>query len=155
IIMLLTYAITAASLAQRDQQIIQAKLGEYASVYARGGLRLLTATVQAEQRTMPERLFVRVANRGAEAIVLSDREGWDETTLETASLQLVDGTIVQVGKSTESRRDILARVRAALGLVTLSVVIVALAGGWVATQSALQPIRRLTDAARRVIATGR
>jgi signal transduction histidine kinase len=154
IIMLLTYAITAASLTQRDQQIIQEKVGEYASVYVRGGLRLLTATVEAQQRTMPERLFVRVANRGAEAIVLSDREGWDETTLETASVQLVDGTIVQVGKSTENRRDILSRVRAALGLVTLSVVIVALAGGWIATQSALQPIRHLTDAARRVIATG-
>ncbi len=155
IIVIVTYAITATLLAQRDQQIINAKLGQYAEVYQRGGLRLLTATVQAEQRTAPERLFVRVANRGAEALVLSDREGWDEASLETASLQLLDGTLMQVGKSNEARRDILARFRAALGLVTLSIVIVALAGGWVATQSALAPIRRLTEAARRVIATGR
>src|SRR4029077_3279774 len=154
-IMVVTYAITATLLAQRDQQIVNAKVGQYAEVYTRGGLRLLTATVQAEQRTAPERLFVRVANRGEEAIVLSDREGWDETTLETASLQLLDGTIVQVGKSNEARRDILARFRAALGLVTLSIVVVALAGGGVATQSALQPIRRLTEAVRRVIATGK
>jgi signal transduction histidine kinase len=155
IIMVVTYAITATLLTQRDQQIVNAKVGQYASVYARGGLRLLTDTVQAEQRTAPERLFVRVANRGAEAIVLSDRQGWDEATLETASVQLLDGTIVQVGKSNEARRDILARFRAALGLVTLSIVVVALAGGWVATQSALQPIRRLTEAVRRVIATGK
>src|SRR5215510_1747143 len=36
-IVLLTYYLTAASLAQRDQQIIRGKLGEYAAAYARGG----------------------------------------------------------------------------------------------------------------------
>jgi signal transduction histidine kinase len=154
VILLVTYALTATMLAQRDQQIIQNKVGEYATVYARGGLRALAATVQAEQRTAPERLFVRVLDRGTEAIVLSDREGWDPATLETASLQMLDGTLVQVGKSTAARQDILGRFRAALGVVTLSIVIVALAGGWVATQSALQPIRRLTEAVRRVIETG-
>jgi len=50
---------------------------------------------------------------------------------------------------------LLARFRAALGLVTLSIVVLALTGGWVATQSAVQPIRRLTGAVRRIIATGR
>src|SRR4029077_16373233 len=77
VIVLLTYVLTAASLAQRDQQIIQAKLGEYAASYSRGGVRALAATVQAEQRTAPERLIVRVVDSGSEAIVLSDREQWD------------------------------------------------------------------------------
>ena len=44
----LTYYITAASLARRDQQILQSRLGEYAAVYTRGGLRALTDTVRAE-----------------------------------------------------------------------------------------------------------
>lgn len=154
-IVLLTYLLTASSLAQRDHQIIQAKLGEYSSVYARGGLRALAATVQAEQRSMPERLFVRVVDRGAEAIVLSDREQWDPVTLETATVTLADGTLVQVGKSTEARRDLLARFRATLGLVTLSILAVALGGGWLATQSALLPIRRLTTVVRRIIVTGK
>ena len=35
------------------------------TVYARGGLRALADTVRAEQRTAPERLFVRVVDRGA------------------------------------------------------------------------------------------
>src|SRR6185369_12633996 len=154
VIVLLTYVLTAASLAQRDQQIIQAKLGEYAAVYSRGGVRALAATVQAEQRTAPERLFVRVVGAGSEAIVLSDREEWDPNKLETASLRLLDGTLVQVGKSTEEREDILSRFRAVLGVVTLSIVVIALTGGWVATQSALRPIRQLTTAVRRVITTG-
>jgi len=154
-IIFLTYYLTSASLAQRDRQIINAKLGEYASAYSRGGIDGLAATVRAEQSTAPERLFVRVVDRGAEAIVLSNPEGWDPSTLETGSLRLLDGTLVVVGKSTEAREDLLARFRAALGLVTLLIVVIALTGGVVVTRSATQPIRRLTEAFRRVIRTGR
>lgn len=154
-IIFLTYYLTAASLTQRDRQIINAKLGEYASAYSRGGIDALAATVRAEQSTAPERLFVRVVDRGAEAIVLSNPEGWDPSTLETGSLRLLDGTLVVVGKSTEAREDLLARFRAALGLVTLLIVVIALSGGVIVTRSATQPIRQLTEAFRRVIRTGR
>ena len=154
-IVLLTYFLTSASLAQRDREVIRSKLGEYAAVYEHGGLRALADTVSAEQRTAPERLFVRVADRGSEAIVLGMAEGWDVSKLETGSLRLADGTLVQVGKSTEAREDLLARFRATLGLVTFSIVVIALTGGWLATQSALQPIRRLTVAVNRIVRTGR
>ena len=77
---------------------------------------------------------MRVVDRGAEAIVLSQPEGWEPSALETASVQLWDGTLVQVGKSTEARQDLLARFRAALGVVTLSIVVVALAGGFIVTR---------------------
>jgi signal transduction histidine kinase len=154
-IMFLTYYLTAASLAERDRQIIRSKLGDYASAYARGGLPVLAATVRAEQSVAPERLYVRVANRGVEAVVLSNPEGWDPARLETASAALPDGTLVQVGKSTEARDDLLRQFRAVLGLVTLLIVAVALTGGWLATQSAIYPIRRLTQTVRRIIRTGR
>ena len=156
VIVLMTYWLTAASLAQRDRQTLESKLGQYAAVYERGGLRAVADTVRAEQRTAPERvLFVRVVNRGGEAIVLSQPESWDPQQLETASLQLWDGTLVQVGKSTEVRDDLLGRFRAVLGVVTVTVVLIALAGGVVVTQSAIAPIRRLTRAVARIISTGR
>jgi len=154
-IALVTYYLTATSLAQRDQQIIQGKLGDYAAAYARGGVRVLAATVQAEQQAAPERLFVRVVDRGVESVVLSNPEGWDRSKLEIVSARLADGTLVQVGKSTEARDDLLGRFRATLGLVTLLIVVIALTGGWLATQSALAPIRRVTSAAQRIIRTGR
>jgi len=88
-------------------------------------------------------------------VVLSMPEGWDPSRLELASAQLADGTLVQVGKSTEAREDLLARFRAALGAVTLLVVVIALSGGWLATQSAISPIRQLTAAVKRIIRTGR
>jgi signal transduction histidine kinase len=154
-IVYLTYFVTAASLAQRDRQILQSKLGEYATVYQRGGLRGLTDTVRAEQLTAPERLFVRVVDRGSDTLVLSMPDGWNPEALETASLQLSNGTIVQVGKSTEARDELLARFRTALALLVLFIVGIALAGGWLATQVAVEPIRRLAAAAGRIIRTGR
>jgi len=154
-IVFLTYYLAAASLAQRDQQIIRGKLGDYAAAYQRGGVRVLAATVRAEQQAAPERLFVRVVDRGVEAVVLSNPEGWDPSKLEIASATLADGTLVEVGKSTELRDDLLARFRAALGLVTLIVFAIALTGGWLATQSALGPVRRLGFAVQRIIRTGR
>ena len=155
VIVFLTYWLTSTSLAQRDQQIIQQKIGEYAAAYQRGGLGRLADTVRAEQSTAPERLFVRVVDRGTEAIVLSQPEGWEPSALETASVRLWDGTLVQVGKSTEARQDLLSRFRAALGVVTLSIVVVALAGGFIVTRVALEPIQRLTEAVGRIIRTGR
>lgn len=150
-----TYILTAASLAQRDRQIINEKLGQYSVVYARGGLRALTDTVRAEQQVAPERLYVRVANHGSEAVVLSSAEGWDRAALETGSVYLLDGTLVEVGKSIQAREDLLARFRAALGLVTLLTFLVAVGGGLLATRTATQPIRRLTEAVRRITRTGR
>jgi signal transduction histidine kinase len=82
-------------------------------------------------------------------------QGWDLSTLETAELRFADGTLVQVGKSAEARRDLLARFRATLGLMTLLIVAIALTGGWLATQSALLPIRQLTAALSRIVKTGR
>ena len=86
---------------------------------------------------------------------MSQPQGWDPSALETGSLRLRDGTLVQVGKSTDAREDLLARFRAALGLVTLSIVVIALTGGVLVTRSAVLPIRRLTHAVARIIRTGR
>src|SRR5437588_1222377 len=128
-IVFLSYWVAATSLERRDREIINGKLGEYTAVYARGGIDALADTVRAEQRTAPERLFVRVLDRGTEAIVLSNPGPWDPSLLEIGSIRLRDGTLVQVGKSTEAREDLLSRFRAALGLVTLSIAVLGLAGG--------------------------
>jgi signal transduction histidine kinase len=154
-IVVLTYLLTAASLEQRDRQITNGKLAEYEVVYQHGGIDGLAETVRAEQRSAPEQLFVRVIDRGTEAIVLSNPGDWDPARLEIASARLRDGTLVQVGKSTEAREDLLTRFRAALGLVTLSIVVIALGGGLLATQSAILPIRALSETVARIIRTGR
>ena len=154
-IVLVTYYLTVETLAERDRQVLRGKVGEYAAAYARGGFRVLTNTVRDEQAVAPERLFVRVIDRGLEAVVLSDPQGWNPSRLELESVQLSDGTLVQVGKSTEAREELLQRLRIALSVVTMIIIAVALAGGWIATQSALYPIRQLTQTVRGIIDTGR
>jgi len=154
-IVCLTYFLTATSLENRDRQLIEAKLGQYSSEYERGGMVPLIDTIQAEQRTAPERLFVRVVDHETESVVLSTPDGWDPAEIESASLRFTDGTLVQVGKSTEERVGLLAQFRRILGLVTLSIVVIALTGGWLMTRSAAAPIRQLTQAFRRIIETGR
>lgn len=154
-IVLMTYYLTAASLAERDRQILRSKVGEYAAAYARGGLPALTNTVRAEQAVAPERLFVRVIDRGVEARLVSNPEGWDPSHLELESAQLGDGTLVQVGKSNEARVDLLGRLRVALGIVMVFIIAIGLAGGWMATESAMFPVRRLTHTVREIIDTGR
>jgi signal transduction histidine kinase len=151
-IMWLTYALTRASLERRDQQIIQAKLAEYATIYQRDGLGSLLTTVRAEQATATERLYVRVLGNG-ESLVATQLDESD--TLELASVRLADGSLIQVGKSTAARRDLLARFRSVLGIAVLSIVIIALTGGVLVTQTAVAPIRALIDAVQRITQTGR
>ena len=93
-IVFVTYYLTATSLAQRDHQIINGKLGDYAAAYLRGGVRVLANTVRSEQQVAPERLFVRVVDRGVESVVLSNNEGWDPGKIEIVSATLADGTLV-------------------------------------------------------------
>ena len=118
---------------QRDEQLINAKLGEYAAAYQRGGIDELADTVRAEQQhgarapVRPGRRS-RISKRSSSARRTAGRSC---DALETASLPPPRRpTLVQVGKSTEQRDDILARFRAALGIVTLTIVIVALTGGF-------------------------
>ena len=155
-IVYLTYVLTSASLEQRDRQIIDSKLGAYAAAYDNGGIDGLASVVRAEQQTAPERIFVRVTDEfGRQATVVSQTEGWDTARLETGQIRLPDGTLIEVGKSTELRDEVLSRFRAALGLIALSIVLIALTGGALATQSALRPIRQLIAAVQRIVTTGR
>jgi signal transduction histidine kinase len=78
-----------------------------------------------------------------------------EALLEVASLRLWDGTIIQVGKSTESRDELLAYFREVTGFVSLAVILIGVAGGIALTRSTLRPIHHLIDVVRGIIQTGR
>jgi signal transduction histidine kinase len=178
----LTYVLLASSLRQRDQQIIQSTLDKYASAYEQDGLRGLNEVIRSDRVAgQHETLFVRVIGADAEAIYFSAPEDWSGfnlarldvapapgaeiwsdvraartgDVLEVASARLPDGIIFQVGKSTRSRDDLLARFRTVMLLALVSVILIALTGAAVITRSALRPIRALIDAVRRILTTGR
>jgi signal transduction histidine kinase len=174
----LTYALLAGSLAQRDHDIINATLREYASRYEAGGLLALQRAIELEQRTgRRERLFVRVLGPGADALFVTTPPGWGDfdvdrlqdgsdglgaayardrdAILEVASARLYDGTIIQVGKSNETRRALLRQFRVIVGWVSAIALIIGVLGGLVLTRSTLQPIDNLIHVVRNIIRTGR
>jgi heavy metal sensor kinase len=176
-IVLLTYQLLASSLEERDRQLVISTLREYSQRYAAGGLASLADAVEIEQRSgRQERLFVRVVRGGSETLFLSAPYAWNDfdvsrlrglgglqqilsesgtARLEVASAQLADGTLLQVGKSSENREVLLSRFRTVLSIVAVVIVAAGLAGGAIVTRSTLQPIRQLITAVRGIIRTGR
>jgi signal transduction histidine kinase len=179
----LTYALLSNSLKQRDHDIIIATLREYASRLQLGGLPELARAVETEERAgRHERLFVRVLGPGQDALFLKmppewgdfDTEALDrgagrprsqdlqrapardrEASLEVATAQWPDGTILQVGKSTETRDEVLRGFRNIVGGASLAAIVVGLFGGLVLTRSTLRPIGQLIAVVRGIIRTGR
>jgi signal transduction histidine kinase len=177
-IVLLTYTLLSSSLAERDRQIVVSTLREYSTHYASGGLAAVARAVDVEQRSgRRERLFVRVVRGGSETLFASMPPEWSDfdvsrlvgrtgpwehaasgirdARLEVASARLYDGTLLQVGKSTENREELLARFRTVAALVAIAIVVAGLAGGLVVTRSTMQPINGLIRAVSDIITTGK
>ena len=176
-VVLLTYRLLSASLEERDRQLVISTLREYSQRYASGGLGSLADAVEIEQRSgRQERMFVRVVRGRSETLFLSTPYAWNDfdvsrlrgrgeleqilsesgtARLEVASARLPDGTLLQVGKSSENREALLTRYRTVLATVSLVIVALGLAGGAIVTRSTLQPIRQLITAVRSIIRTGR
>ena len=178
----LTYVLLAASLRRYDREMIQSTLVQYATAYARGGVPALDREIRTSQvGAAPGPFFVRTIGAQQDVIFLSIPEAWRRfdlsqlgtppfsgeqgwATLETgdggdvlevASLRFPDGTIFQVGRSTERREEMLRQFRRVLLLDFVSIIVIGLAGGAVLTSSALQPIRTLADTVRGIMRTGR
>lgn len=182
-IVALTYFLLAAALRQYDHEIIRTTLLDFATAYSRQGVPGLTLEIQRKQSSSSAGpLFVRALGARQDVVFLSVPEGWRRfdlsqlaepaltgeqswATLETgvpgadvlevASVRLADGTLFQVGRSTERRADLLRRFRRLLLIDVASILIVGLVGGAMLTWSAFQPVRALTDTVRGILRTGR
>ena len=175
----LTYALLASSLAQRDHDIITATLREYASRYIVGGLPALERAVELEQRTgSRERLFVRVLGPDADAVFASVPPGFgdfDISQLQERSRRPGRapgagsrcragggvGAVARTAPSSRSGRATKSGSRSCGSSGRSS-------GGWrccrsssaslgglVLTRSTLRPVYELIDVVRNIIRTGR
>ena len=178
----LSYVLLDASLEARDHDAIRSALTAYVADYESGGLSALQRTfATAQEMGTQADLFVRVLGHGEVAVFLnlparwgpfdlSRLEGdlppgerrWSRLSgsargpvLEVASFRLADGTILQVGRSTAARDELLGRFRVVLATVFAAMLVVGLLGGAVLTHAALRPLRELSAAARSIVETGR
>ena len=173
----LTYVLLAASLRQKDHDSIRAKLHDLAGQYHAAGLEGLKKelALQAKlQKTTPffirfaapsnTTLFVKIPNQWAnfdlrrlEQQVMIDPAPWlripakdEDEVLEIAAVRLADGSLLQVGKSTEDRDDLLKRFAWIVGGIMLPVVGGSVLGGLCVALRALQPIRHLIHTVRAI-----
>ena len=176
------YLLLALTLRQYDREVIQNMLVQLASAYARGGVDELTREIQRAQASGTSGpLLVRTVGWRQDVIYLSVPQNWDRfdlsqlsqpptngeqrwstvhtaddgIVLEVASVRLRDGTLFQVGRSTERREELLRRFRRVLLVNLAFIMLIGLVGGAVFTRSALQPVRALADTVRGILRTGR
>jgi signal transduction histidine kinase len=173
----LTYGLLASLLEARDHDLVQSTLREYATRYQAGGLPALERAIALEQRSgTREPLFVRLVGPFQDVLLFSLPEAWGafdvadlpggadaiwaqvrardrNAVLEVASIR-VGGSILQVGKTNETRQQLLANFRRVLALGAGAALMIGVVGGVFLTRSTLKPLRDLRDAVTRILTTG-
>lgn len=177
----LLYVLLASALERKDREVIDARLKECAAVYSSGGLSALrnlvklNSTDESKSKSFFVRvtgnlgsvLFVNVPNDWLQADAASlqtqndnERSDWlripkdDERDLTVASARLYDGSILQVGRSTNSRETVLQPFRRNFLLVMTPTLLLAVLGGAYFAHRATQPVREVVATARTISDTG-
>ncbi|MCK9377606.1 MAG: ATP-binding protein [Syntrophobacterales bacterium] len=178
---ILAYLFLASSLRQKDHELILSKLKEFEVQYRTGGLKAIRREVKLEQDAgKPNTFFIRLADSANRTIFLNlpdqwadfdlkslengagSRQGWtrlkskdDENGLEIATTQLANSTILQVGKNTESREDLLENFRGIFFGGIMVIIVLGFSVGQFLTRRALRPIRKLIFTVRTIADTGK
>lgn len=176
---LAAYLLLYRAIQEKEREVVRAQLEVYRAWYSEGGLEALSTRFADQHESEKESFIVRVIGANGAALFASvPREAdldlgkledmtHDEAlrwlTLPTrnrggawivANAQLPDGTLMQVGKSTEALGALLGEFRSVFGWVVLIALVLGLAGGAWMTRRALAPIRQLIMAVQNVITTG-
>jgi len=174
----LTYGLLATLLETRDHDIIQSTLREYATRYQAGGLPALARAIELEQRSgSREPLLVRLVGPFEDVLFYSLPETWGafdlsalpggpdaiwsqvrardrNAVLEVATISVGGGAMLQVGKTSEARNQLLSNFRRVLMLGAGAALVIGMVGGLFLTRSTLKPLRDLRDTVRRILQTG-
>jgi len=183
ILFAVTYVLLARSLQRRDREELRGALVEYQTGYQHGGvMELEQETAEKSSHAGKSLLLVRVATATNSTLFLDSPHSWekqfdltqlektvlkdgkqvlrlpsidgDEEVLEVASVHLPDGKLLQVGKSTEQREELLERFRGTFIGVMLPVLLLSVGGGALLTWRALRPLRGLIQTLHAIITTG-
>jgi len=175
------YFALAASLQQKEKELLRERLQQYRTWYEMGGPGGLQANFINSRGGDRNAFLVRLVNRFNNALFVStpgDNPSLDSGQIEVipieqvhpwlplkgrrqpylwmiASATLRDGSLLQVAKSAEPLEKLLVHFRTVLGLSMIAVVIIGYTGGAFLTYRALLPLRRLIQTVRGIVETGR
>ncbi len=177
----ITYVMLSSSLRRDDREIIRMKLLELWTHYQLGGiLNMRRAVLSGSGAAFDKLFFIRIADRTYTTRFLYLLEQWQElgpeqleraftgksgkplrlrlngerVFLETASVLLFDGNILQIGINVSSRVHLLSRLRITFAFGMIPLVLLSFVTGSLIAARSLKPIAGLNSTARSIIATG-
>jgi signal transduction histidine kinase len=176
----LLYLLLSAALERKDREVIEARLNECAAVYDNGGLAALRDLVQRDSLSdRAKSFFVRVTGQQGSVLLVSVPQDWvqfdtsalnaesdgsrpawlripkdDERDITVASKRMSDGSMLQVGRSTNSREVVLQPFRLNFLLVMTPTLILGVLGGAFLAHRATKPVREVVATARDISDTG-
>jgi signal transduction histidine kinase len=175
----LAYYLLVAAIGNKDKEVLEARLKEVAALYEVGGVNALRNWVRTQPQEVQHTLLVRIVNAFNNVVFISAPSDWvtvrdvptgwqgsrrqvgviripqsAERDFALGSLQLSDGNLLQIGRTTNSREALLDPVRRSFYLAGgVTLVLGFLAGAFFAHR-AMQPVRQIVSTARSIIRTG-
>ncbi len=179
ILFALAYVLLVRQLREYDREIVRAKLDSCRAWYMQGGIAVLQTHFQGESGWERESTFLEIKSANERSIffyspqqdrpslhplqgthVTTETDWFSVPSVEKhmvwtiARTRLPDGTIMEVGRTTEDREDLLRKFRTIFLFGIIPVVAFGFCGGAFITYHALGPIRSIIGAVRSIIATG-
>jgi signal transduction histidine kinase len=176
---LLAYYLLAAAIGSKDREVLEGQLKEAAAAYEGGGVNALRNWVRDQPAQVQHTMLVRLVNSfsGLSLIIsapqdwveFQDVPGWKgylrvplfiriplnaERDLIRAQWQFANGTILQIGRTTNSREAILNPIRRGFLLSGSVTVVLSFLSGAFFGHRAMRPVRQLVATARSIIRTG-
>jgi signal transduction histidine kinase len=173
----LAYYLLVTAIGNKDRELVQARLREYATIYQAGGLRGLRNAVQDEQGSQ-RTLYIRLANGWNDVAFANVPDDWitfkdvpgglagyrqrvgviripknAEKDFVIGSAVLPDDSLLQVGRSTDSRQALLEPVKRNFIVAGVVTILVGFLVGAFFAHRALLPVRQIVATARSIITT--
>src|ERR1041384_4128888 len=175
----LAFYLLSAAISSKDNEVLEARLKEVAALYEAGGVNALRNWVRSQSQQVQQTLLVRLVNVFNNVIFISAPSdwvtvrdvptGWEgfkrqvgviripqsaERDFALGSVQLSDGNLLQIGRTTNSREALLDPVRHSFYLAGGATLILGFLAGAFFAHRAMQPVRQIVSTARSIIRTG-
>jgi len=173
----LAYYLLAGALERKDLEVLDARLKEAGTVYEAGGVAGLRNWVRNQPAEIQNSMFVRLANvfnlvlystAPQDWVAFKDVPGWEgyrkmpflripqnaERDFLLRQIQFQDGSLLQIGRTTNSREAILNPLRRSFLLTSAVTIILGFFAGAFFANRSLQPVRQTVATARSILRTG-
>ncbi|MCX6926913.1 MAG: HAMP domain-containing sensor histidine kinase [Verrucomicrobia bacterium] len=174
----LAYYLLAAAVGSKDREVLEARLKDAAVVYRTAGVIGLRSWMGSQPEDVQNTMFVRLVNsyNNAELVISAPRDwvtfrdvpGWEgflktpylrlpqnaERDYTLGHVELPDGWVLQIGRTTNSREAILNPIRRSFFLIGSVTVLLGFLAGAFFAHRAMLPVRQIVSTARSIIRTG-